>query len=1002
MQNVELFPKSEIDNIDAASAAISKLTTDLLDQYKAVEQVRGTIMSLNKTYSDFAGLEQRLAAIEKEAVKTHTEVVTVVQRKASGLRMLTQEEANARVATQAHNRELKLNAQEATATANSLNALTTRLSKLKIELKGIDVDSPQFKQMSKDVLDLNTKISTAEQSFGVFGRNVGNYNSVFSGVNFQVQQLARELPALAVSPQMFFLAISNNLPMLGDAIKMMKLYNAEQQAAGKASVSIGKTILGSIFSWQTIIVAAVTLLTLYGGEIVEWVGGLISASDALDDVAMKQKAINNLHVEAKKSTSDEITKLELLYSASQDISRSMDERKSAVDEMQRLYPDYLGNLSDEAILAGDALEAYDKLKDAIISKAMAEAAADKIAENEVKRLEELNELRENPAGSGFFGKVATAFSNEFLLSNKSISEANDALFSTKRKNDIIELNYKYDEQRKILEDLIDIRNLFDNDDPSKGLGGGNTEKNHRNRMSALNAERKAIEDLATAEIDMQMKLIRQKLAEDKYSHDERVSETNRLYDLEEERIVKLAEVQRANLIQRNIDENTTYNKDGSIATTIDKVEAAKNVFNQLLLLQLATDQAMVDSVDERNKNINELNDSATEDNIRAFEMQMQERARVIDQSESDELAELSAQYSGIFSNQEEYEEKRLAITRKYAVLREQAGLEALETQLAELKKDANITIAEEQKIADLESEIADYRVEINKEANDRMIEDDERMLEKKLENAQRIRDGLVELMNFMAEIQKINTDKQLDALDDEQKDAEDRSEEERDRIERLADAGAITEEQKNARIALSQQQLVEKQKEIDAQRAEIEKRQARYNVLLSTAQAIMKAAASGPWPWNLIPIGFAVANGIAQLAAVNAAKYAKGTPDGGHKGGLAWVGDGGRAEAVIYEGKAYRTPAIPTLIDLPKGAEVLPDWNDIVNSSIARDLITDPVAHVTNHYNTQVSDRYNDRGIRTMLSKQIEQNDMLIREIRRGRREERIYEFRHKKLKGIN
>lgn len=34
-----------------------------------------------------------------------------------------------------------------------------------------------------------------------------------------IQQIAREMPSLAMGPQMFFLAISNNLPIFADEVK---------------------------------------------------------------------------------------------------------------------------------------------------------------------------------------------------------------------------------------------------------------------------------------------------------------------------------------------------------------------------------------------------------------------------------------------------------------------------------------------------------------------------------------------------------------------------------------------------------------------------------------------------------------------------------------------------------------------------------------------------------------------------------------------------------------
>lgn len=58
----------------------------------------------------------------------------------------------------------------------------------------------------------------------------------------------------------------------------------------------------------------------------------------------------------------------------------MRERNKAVDELQKMYPDYFGKLSNEAILAGNAASAYDELTKAIIRKGQAQAAEDIVAD----------------------------------------------------------------------------------------------------------------------------------------------------------------------------------------------------------------------------------------------------------------------------------------------------------------------------------------------------------------------------------------------------------------------------------------------------------------------------------------------------------------------------------------------------------------------------------------------------------------------------------------------
>ncbi len=117
---------------------------------------------------------------------------------------------------------------------------------------------------------------------GVHSRNVGNYASGFSALGFQVQQVARELPSLAVSPQQFFLAISNNIPMLRDQIALTQQANKEMKAMGKDVVPVGKQLATAILSWQTALIVGLTLLSKYGGEIIKWAGNMIKGTKAIN------------------------------------------------------------------------------------------------------------------------------------------------------------------------------------------------------------------------------------------------------------------------------------------------------------------------------------------------------------------------------------------------------------------------------------------------------------------------------------------------------------------------------------------------------------------------------------------------------------------------------------------------------------------------------------------------------------------------------------------------
>ncbi len=292
---------------------------------------------------------------------------------------------------------IKANTVDINTSGNSIAALTERVNRLRDTWRNLDrdLDADTFARVGKELADARAELTAAEMSVGQFGRNVGNYASGFNQLNFQVQQVVRELPSLTVSLPQFFLALSNNLPMLADQISKARSELTRLNAEGQKGMPIWKQLGSSLLSWQTALVVGITIITRYGKEIVDWIGNLFKAQKQIDSNAEAMKAYNAVMDEGRANAQKDVTNLELLYAATQDVNRGMNERRTAVDELQRQYPDYLANMTDEEILAGNAAGAYDRLKAAIIAKAQAQAAADKIAENSLKILSNERQIQKN-------------------------------------------------------------------------------------------------------------------------------------------------------------------------------------------------------------------------------------------------------------------------------------------------------------------------------------------------------------------------------------------------------------------------------------------------------------------------------------------------------------------------------------------------------------------------------------------------------------------------------
>lgn len=107
-------------------------------------------------------------------------------------------------------------------------------------------------------------------------------------------------------------------------------------------------------------------------------------SDALTDYVKALEAVQRANLKGEQSEQKNITRLRLLRQAAEDVSLSTTERRKAVQELQKLYPDYLGKLSKEKILNGDVSKTYESLTISILKRARATAAVNQIVKNSSK------------------------------------------------------------------------------------------------------------------------------------------------------------------------------------------------------------------------------------------------------------------------------------------------------------------------------------------------------------------------------------------------------------------------------------------------------------------------------------------------------------------------------------------------------------------------------------------------------------------------------------------
>lgn len=313
--------------------------------------------------------------------------------------------------------------------STAIAALNAQLAEMKKTSEAAVPDLDQSKNISA-MEALKSKIRELQEQLRLLDETAGNTDTVpagaaqagrqYNGLHMSVQQIARELPAATTGLNMFFLAISNNLPVLTDEIKRAKAANEELKASGQSTVPVWRQLISSIFSWQTALMVAITVLSMYGKDIVSWVGSLFKSKDALEETRREQERLNKSMADARTSAAKETAGLRVLYAMTQNANASMRDRTAAVKELQSQYPAYFGSLSQEAILAGNASAAYRQLTQDIMSAAYARAYQERLEDLASKNVDE---LRGSQADYNYMSRNKKAYDDAVAYMNSAQGKA---------------------------------------------------------------------------------------------------------------------------------------------------------------------------------------------------------------------------------------------------------------------------------------------------------------------------------------------------------------------------------------------------------------------------------------------------------------------------------------------------------------------------------------------------------------------------------------------------
>jgi hypothetical protein len=295
-------------------------------------------------------------------------------------------------------------------------ALNSRLAKLSSWTKAINAETQklgtQFSTVSKSASNIfaqtNLSASQLRQNFqqisntsttAAAGMNqVANVAPRFNALNVSVQQVARELPSLAISANTFFLAISNNLPILADSISAARKENEAMIASGQKATPVWKQVASSLFSWQTALVLGVTALSMYSGEIIDCVSDLLNFDDGLNQTKKSMEAVRALTIDYNKSLLEEVNNLRYAYDAILQTTEGTAARKNAINQLNEAYGEYMPYLLSEKSSLEELKTIYDLVNTSLsnqIALKTKRAQIDKILEESAeKQSESIEKLQE--------------------------------------------------------------------------------------------------------------------------------------------------------------------------------------------------------------------------------------------------------------------------------------------------------------------------------------------------------------------------------------------------------------------------------------------------------------------------------------------------------------------------------------------------------------------------------------------------------------------------------
>ena len=303
-QTVELY-KSLTAAERADSEMGQQLLNDILNLKNQIKALDDQMKPHIQTLSEVEKAEQRLAYLQSDEGKRLLELKAKIAELTSARKQqkatvdpLAQAQEKLAYAQSEENQQLKLYSTQireanqiaqlqatiANSAEGSYNRLSAQYALNKIRLNQMSAAEREAadsgKKLEAETNAIYQQMIKLQEATGNYRLSVGHYQKTWDGLGVSISQVVRELPAMAVSLNTFFLGISNNIPMVVDEINRLREKNESLIAEGKETVSVTKSIVKSLFSWNTALVVLLTVFSMYGKEIIAWIDKTLAGRDA--------------------------------------------------------------------------------------------------------------------------------------------------------------------------------------------------------------------------------------------------------------------------------------------------------------------------------------------------------------------------------------------------------------------------------------------------------------------------------------------------------------------------------------------------------------------------------------------------------------------------------------------------------------------------------------------------------------------------------------------------